>query len=123
MQVSSSDSQRGADFRAGTAKYSPRARLASGGMADVWRGEAQMTDGRVVPVAFKRVLPDLADSPLYRQLLEEEGRIGMLLQHPNIVRVYDARELNGSFVVVMELVEGATLREVFRHLHSVGGRI
>ncbi|MFT3921402.1 MAG: protein kinase [Myxococcales bacterium] len=113
----------GAEFRAGNAKYFPRAKLACGGMAEVWRGEAQLEGGRVVPVAFKRVLTDLADSPLYRQLLEDEGRLGMLLSHPNIVRVYDACELNGSFVLVMELVEGCTLREVLRHLHSVGGRI
>jgi serine/threonine protein kinase len=112
-----------AELRAGKAKYVHRARLASGGMAEVWRGEARLADGRAVPLAFKRVLPDLADSPLYRQLLEDEGRIGLLLTHPNIVRVYDACELNGSFVLVMELVEGATLREVFRHLHSVGGRV
>lgn len=92
-------------------------------MAEVWRGEAQFADGRVVPVALKRVLPDLADSPLYRQLLEDEARIGMLLRHSNIVRVYDARVLNGSFVLVMELVEGASLREVFRHLHAVAGRV
>lgn len=115
--------QLAAEFRAGTVKYTPRAKLACGGMAEVWRGEAQFPDGRVMPVALKRVLPELADSPLYRKLLEDEARIGMRLHHPNIVRVYDARVLNGSFVLVMELVDGASLRDVFRRLHAVGGRV
>ncbi len=117
------DAQLEHDVRSGTISYVPRAKLAWGGMAEVWRGEAELSDGRVVPVAFKRVLPELSDSPLYRRLLEEEARIGTLLRHANIVRVYDGRELHGSFVMVMEFVEGASLREIFRHLHACGARI
>jgi serine/threonine protein kinase len=117
------ESQLEVESRAGTVKYVPRAKLACGGMAEVWRGEAHLSDGQIVPVAFKRVLPELADSPLYRRLLEDEARVGNLLRHPNIVRVYDSCELNGSFVLVMELVEGASLRDVFRHLQSIGARV
>jgi serine/threonine protein kinase len=92
-------------------------------MAEVWRSEAHFPDGHVEHVAIKRALPDLASSPLYQRMLEDEARIGMLLRHPNIVRVYDARMLHGSFVIVMELVEGASLREVLRHAQASGARM
>jgi len=87
-------------------------------MAEVWRGEAQFEDGHTERVAIKRVLPALASNSLYRRMLEDEARIGMLLRHPNIVRVFDGREVRGTFILIMELVEGASGREVMGRLQS-----
>jgi serine/threonine-protein kinase len=81
-------------------------------MAEVWRGEAHFDDGHVENVAIKRVLPELARNGLYRRMLEDEARIGMLLRHPNIVRVFDGRDVRGTFIIVMELVNGVSLREL-----------
>lgn len=100
-----------ADFRRGLARYTPLSRLASGGMGEVWLGEARFPDGDVEEVAIKRVLPHLAADPYYRSMLEDEARLGMLLRHPNIVRVYDARD-QGSFILVMEYVEGRSLSQL-----------
>jgi len=91
-------------------------------MGEVWRGEATFPDGYVEPVAIKRVLPWLANTPLYREMLEDEARLGMLLRHDNIVRVYDAR-MQGSFVLVMELVEGKSLHHTLSRVHKTGARI
>jgi serine/threonine-protein kinase len=99
-------------YRRGQARYVPVERIAAGGMAEVWRGEAHFTDGHVESVAIKRVLPELARNGLYRRMLEDEARIGMLLRHPNIVRVFDGREVRGTFIIVMELVDGVSLREL-----------
>ncbi len=106
------------EFRRGQARYLPQARLAAGGMAEVWRGEAQFEDGHVERIAIKRVLPALASNTLYRRMLEDEARIGMLLRHPNIVRVFDAREVRGTYILIMELVEGASGREVMGRLQQ-----
>lgn len=95
----------------GLARYTPLARVGTGGMGEVWRAEALFPDGRKEQVAIKRVLPRLAASARYRQMLEDEARLGRLLKHPNIVRVYDARE-QGSFMLVMEYVEGRSLRDL-----------
>jgi serine/threonine-protein kinase len=81
-------------------------------MAEVWRGEAHFEDGHVESVAIKRVLPELARNGLYRRMLEDEARMGMLLRHPNIVRVFDGRDVRGTFIIVMELVNGVSLREL-----------
>jgi serine/threonine-protein kinase len=99
-------------YRRGQARYVPVERIAAGGMAEVWRGEAHFGDGHVEQVAIKRVLPELARNGLYRRMLEDEARIGMLLRHPNVVRVFDGREVRGTFIIVMELVDGVSLREL-----------
>ena len=104
-----------AEFRQGFARYAPLSRVAAGGMGEVWRGEARFPDGHVQEVAIKRVLPHLSRDPLYRGMLEDEARLGMLLRHPNIVRVYDARQ-QGSFILVMEYVEGRALRQILERL-------
>src|SRR3954454_10949711 len=91
------------EYRRGLARYTPIERIAVGGMGEVWRGHAVFPDGHVDEVAFKRVLPWLSDTPLYRTMLEDEARLGLMLKHDNIVRVYDAR-MQGSFIVVMEYV-------------------
>jgi len=86
-------------------------RVAVGGMAEIWKAEAIFPDGRNHTVAIKRVKPELErNQPLYRAMFEDEARLGMLLSHPNIVRVYDARDVGGTFIMVMELVEGVALR-------------
>lgn len=111
-----------AEFRRGLARYAPISRVAAGGMGEVWRGEASFPDGHVQEVAIKRVLPHLANDPLYKRMLEDEARLGMLLRHPNIVRVFDART-QGSFILVMEYVEGRSLRQIVERLGAQGSRV
>jgi serine/threonine-protein kinase len=91
-------------------------------MAEVWRGKAEFKDGHIQPIAIKRVLPALATNTLYRRMLEDEARIGMLLRHQNIVRVYDAREVRGSYILIMELVDGPSLRELSQQLRDLNIR-
>ena len=110
------------EFRRGLARYAPLSRIAVGGMGEVWRGEASFPDGHVQEVAIKRVLPHLASDPLYRRMLEDEARLGMLLKHPNIVRVFDART-QGSFILVMEYVEGRSLRQILDRLSAQNSRL
>lgn len=91
-------------------------------MGEVWSGEACFPDGHVEPVAIKRVLPWLANTPLYREMLEDEARLGMLLRHDNIVRVLDAR-MQGSFILVMELVDGKSLNHTLGRLRRASSRM
>jgi serine/threonine-protein kinase len=96
-------------LRQSPTRYRPLARIAAGGMAEVWTAEALFPGGEAYPVAIKRALPDTR-GPVFRAMFEDEARLGMRLRHPNIVRVYDARDIGGTFIMVMELVEGDTLK-------------
>ncbi len=113
-----SSSSLSVQLRRAPTRYEPRARLAAGGMAEVWRGDAVFEDGARHPVAIKRVLPNLASQELYRSMFEDEARLGMALSHPNIVRVYDARDVGGTFLMIMELVDGTSLKDLLARAHQ-----
>jgi|GEM_PF-2244971 len=106
-------------LRRAPTRYEPTKRIAIGGMAEVWRANAIFDDGDVHPVAIKRVLPSIGD-PMFRSMFLDEARLGMLLRHPNIVRVYDARDIEGTYIMVMELVDGVSLRSLTRAAHADG---
>jgi serine/threonine protein kinase len=105
-------------FRRAPTRYVPLVRLASGGMAEVWKGNAIFETGEKHLVAIKRVLPQLAQDATYRGMFEDEARLGMLLRHPNIVRVYDAREVGGTYIMIMELVDGTSLKAILERAHA-----
>ena len=91
--------------------------IGRGGMAEVWRAR----DLRLVrDVAIKRLRIDLASDPTFQARFRREAQSAAGLNHPNIVAVYDTgeeRDTKSDVMVpyiVMELVEGVTLREELR---------
>lgn len=107
-------------FRRAPTRYRPIERLAAGGMAEVWRAEAIVEGGHRYPVAIKRTLPELSDQPLFISMFQDEARLGMMLRHPNIVRVHDARQVGSTFLMVMELVDGTSLKQLLERAHRRG---
>ncbi|MCA9580553.1 MAG: serine/threonine protein kinase [Myxococcales bacterium] len=110
-------------LRRAPTQYLPILRLASGGMAEVWMADAVFEDGESHPVAIKRVHPHLTKDPLYRSMFEDEARLGMALRHPNIVRVYDGREIGDTLIMVMDMVDGASLKAVLDRARDHGSRL
>ena len=91
--------------------------LGRGGMAEVWRA----IDSRLGrPVAVKMLRADLATDPTFQARFRREAQSAAGLNHPTIVAVYDTGEdpdpVTGVSIpyIVMELVEGPTLRDVLR---------
>ncbi len=91
--------------------------LGRGGMAEVRRA----VDNRLGrPVAVKELRADLATDPTFQARFRREAQSSAGLNHPNIVAVYDTGEepdpATGVSVpyIVMELVEGPTLRDILR---------
>jgi len=88
--------------------YSVIAPLGSGGMGEVYRARHAALD-RLVAI---KVLPDaLATDADARARFEREARAIAALSHPNILAVYDFAVDAGVAYVVLELLEGSTLRE------------
>lgn len=82
-------------------------RIGAGGMGEVYRG----TDLKLQrKVALKRILPESQLSAEARSRFLREARILSRLDHPAICRVYELLELEDGDVLVLELVEGETLR-------------
>ncbi len=91
--------------------------LGRGGMAEVRRAVDQRL-GR--PVAVKQLRADLATDPTFQARFRREAQAAAGLNHPNIVAVYDTGEETDPLTrvsipyIVMELVEGPTLRDILR---------
>jgi serine/threonine-protein kinase len=92
-------------------RYEVGAPLGQGGMAEVFRGRDTRL-GR--DVAIKILRPELAGDPTFLARFRREAQAAASLNHPNIVSVYDTGDDNGVPFIVMEYVEGRTLREVLR---------
>lgn len=91
--------------------------IGRGGMAEVWQARDHRL-GRLV--AVKRLRVDLASDSTFQARFQREAQSAAGLNHPNIVAVYDTGETTDPTThmpvpyIVMELVEGHTLREVLR---------
>jgi eukaryotic-like serine/threonine-protein kinase len=90
-------------------RYELVEQVASGSMTSVWRGHDRVL-GRDVVV--KVLHPELAADPSLRSRFQQEAINAARLTHPNIVALYDTGEQEGVNYIVMELVEGSTLRDV-----------
>jgi eukaryotic-like serine/threonine-protein kinase len=85
--------------------------LARGGMAEVFLARDLLLDR---PVAIKVLFPEFAADRSFVERFRREARAAANLNHPNIVSTYDWGEEEGTYFIVMEYVEGRTLRQVIR---------
>jgi len=91
-------------------RYRMVARIAGGGMGEVYRAHDLLLDR---PVAVKVLQPSLAEDPELVDRFRLEARAAARLTHPNVVGVYDwGEEEDGTPYMVMEYVPGTDLRDV-----------
>jgi serine/threonine protein kinase len=83
--------------------------IGSGGASVVYLAEHVQLGRRV---ALKVLAPHLADDEGFRKRFIRESRTAAALDHPNIVTVYDAGEVEGSLYISMRYVEGSDLRKL-----------
>lgn len=89
--------------------YAILSSLGKGGMGEVFLAQDTRLDRRVAV----KVLPDeFATDSTRRKRFEVEAKALASLNHPNIVSIFSVDECDGRVVLVMELVEGKTLREL-----------
>ncbi len=97
--------------------YRILASLGQGGMARVYRAYQESLDREV---AVKVLPPWYAADRNFVERFNLEAKLVARLSHPNIVTVHDASEQNGHLYIVMQLVDGGTLKHRLDQLHVQG---
>jgi serine/threonine protein kinase len=103
-------------------RYRIVARLGGGGMADVYLGVASGLVGFTKLSVVKVVKREIASEPEHVKLFLDEARISARLNHPNVVQTNEVGEDQGTYYLVMEYLEGQTLRRAMRPEVGGGGR-
>ncbi len=96
-------------------------RLGVGGMATVHRALERGAEGFERVVALKRLLPHLAEDASFIKSFVREAKLASLLNHVNIVQIYELGRVGTEYFISMEYIDGRDLRRVLRHARKVTG--
>ena len=99
-------------------KYNIIDKIASGGMAEIFLATSKEPQFKNKFYVIKRVLPGLPNKSEYLVFLKDEAKAISLLDHHNIIGYHDFFYENEEFYLVMDFVNGKTLREFFSDLEK-----
>ena len=92
-------------------RYEIQRLIGEGGMANVYLAKDTILDRKV---AVKVLRGDLAGDEKFVRRFQREALSASSLSHPNIVEIYDVGEDEGNFYIVMEYIEGKTLKQLIK---------
>lgn len=95
-------------------------KIASGGMADVYRGKLFGIEGFEKDVAIKKILPYWSGNQEFINMLVDEAKVLLHLTHANIVQVFELNKEDETYYIVMEYVDGVDLRSLIKQLKKKG---
>jgi tRNA A-37 threonylcarbamoyl transferase component Bud32 len=108
-----------ADNRVGTelAGYRIESLLGRGGMSVVYRADDPRLRRKV---ALKLLAPERAEDELFRERFLRESQLAASLDHPNVVPIYEAGEVDGLLYIAMRFVDGTDLKTILRREGALG---
>ena len=101
-------------------RYELVARLATGGMGEIFLARLEGAAGFEKLFVIKRILPHLADDVRFRAMLIAEARIASVMTHANLCQVYELGETEGQLYIVMEYLEGVTALPLLHKMSKEG---
>ena len=96
------------------ARYSLLAKIATGGMAEIWLADQAGLQGFKKLIVIKRILESYSQNPDFVSMFLDEARIAAQLNHPNVVQIFDLGEHAGAYYIAMEYLPGENLSAVVR---------
>ena len=94
-----------------TDRYHVTSHIARGGMADVYEGHDTLLNRKV---AIKVLHSQYSSDEAFVKRFRREAQAAANLTHPNIVGIYDWGQAQGTYFIVMEIVDGRSLRDVLK---------
>jgi len=104
-------------------RYRVLEKIDAGGMAEVYRAEREGLEGFAKQVAIKRVLAHLSEKARFIRMFLDEARLSARLNHSNCVQVFDIGYGENSYFIVMEWVDGTSLKALVEHYRRLGQSI
>jgi serine/threonine protein kinase len=104
-------------------RYVPLRKLAEGGMAEIYLARQTGLAGFQREVVLKLLQRRLSDHPKAVEMFLDEARLAASLCHSNIVQIFDVGEEEGAYFIVMERVQGASLRALAETTSRLGQMI
>jgi TonB family protein len=105
-------------------QYEILERIASGGMAELFRARFRGAEGFQKIVAVKKILPHIAGDEEFLTMFADEAKLAAQLNHPNIVHIFDLGKIeSGGYFIAMEFVDGRDLRSILQLARDTGLRM
>ncbi len=98
-------------------------RLGAGGMAEVFLARSTVAQGLAKLLVIKKIHTAFAKSRHFVTMFVDEAKIALGLNHPNIVQVFDFGQVDQTFFLAMEYVEGFDLLKMLQEAAHVGRRV
>ncbi len=89
-------------------------KIATGGMAEVWKARKRGEEGFQKIVAIKKILPHLSDNQDFIEMFIDEAKLAAQLNHNNIIHIYDLGKIQSSYYIAMEYIDGYDLKTILR---------
>ncbi|MBS1153096.1 MAG: protein kinase, partial [Myxococcaceae bacterium] len=100
-------------------RYQLLKKLASGGMGQVFLARTGQ-EGFEKLVVLKRILPHLVEDEEFFTMFQDEAKITMRLNHPNIAQIFEFGEERGIHFLVMEYIAGEDIRRLTKRVAAAG---
>ncbi len=94
--------------------YQLLSQLAVGGMAEIYVAQTHGIGGFEKLVALKVIHPNFSADPDFVQMLVDEAKLSVQLQHANIVQTFDLGRVDEQYYIAMELIDGVDLYKLLR---------
>jgi serine/threonine-protein kinase len=95
--------------------------VGTGGFASVWLGRRKGPGGFEVRVALKLTRTELTNDPTFENMFIDEAKVAALIDHPNVVKIFELGTEGDTLYMAMEYVRGRPL-SALRHLAQRAGR-
>jgi|GEM_PF-1070940 len=99
-------------------KYQLVAKLAIGGMAELFLAKQEGPGGFSKTVAVKCILPHYAQNNEFISMFMDEARVASRLNHPNVVQILEVGDVDGIYYMAMEYIPGQNLKAFNKRLYS-----
>lgn len=95
-------------------QYLLLSKIATGGMAELFKAKRKGVEGFEKILAIKKILPHMSDNEEFITMFIDEAKLAAQLSHHNVCQIFDLGKIENSYYIAMEYVHGKDLRAVLK---------